>query len=131
MMWSLLLVLAGPAWSQPGSPNPPAPVDVAPKQVAKAADLEGLAGQRATLTGTLQRATPPGSTSPGTAVVLDDGTAVFVSWGEPPAGWAWMLSTRVRVLGRLFASGAPNGPALPTLSEPETPMPADAGVPSF
>lgn len=58
-------------------------------------------GQRAVLKGTVERVSmgKGGKTWLGTAVVLDDGTPVWVTYGEPPEGWASFLGQFVTVEG--------------------------------
>ncbi|HHO51011.1 MAG TPA: hypothetical protein ENK18_09110 [Deltaproteobacteria bacterium] len=104
-------------------------VDTTPRRVHAAADLVGASGVRATLSGELVRRTPPieGATE-GTAVLLDDGTAIFVSEGEPPEGWDWLIGTKIQIQGTLWEQ-APEGWAVPFLLDPDVPMPAEAGMP--
>lgn len=108
-----------------------APVPVVEAQartVAAAADLTGAAGVRATVVGTLERSRPTGVNVDGTAIVLRDGTAIYVSEDAPPAGWDWMLGQEVRVQGVLWEH-APSGWPVPKLLEAEPPMPADVVIP--
>lgn len=58
-------------------------------------------GERAVLKGTLERVSmgKGGKTWLGTAVVLDDGTPVWVTYGEPPEGWAPFLGQYLSVEG--------------------------------
>jgi len=99
-----------------------------PRVVQVAADLKGAAGVQATVVGTLERRHPDGQTRDGTALVLEDGTAVYVSEGEPPAGWDWMIGTEVRVQGVLWEK-PPGGWSVPELRDAESPMPADVSIP--
>ncbi|MEQ1571256.1 MAG: hypothetical protein ABMA64_36855 [Myxococcota bacterium] len=111
-----------------GCPKTP-PVVVAPsRMVETAADVTGAAGVQATVVGVLQRTHPPDQAADGTAIVLRDGTAVYVSEGEPPPGWDWMLGTDVRIQGVLWEK-APEGWAVPKLLDLESPMPADVVIP--
>jgi hypothetical protein len=96
--------------------------------VQTAADLTGAAGVPATVVGTLERRHPDGATTDGTAIVLRDGTAVYVNEAEPPAGWDWMLGTEVRVQGTLWEK-APEGWPVPKLLDADPPMPADVSIP--
>ena len=128
--WLLAAATAAP----PSPPPPPAapPADAAPRLIQAKADLTDANGVRATVVGTLRRVRGPGEGAPeGTAIVLADETAVFVSQGEPPPNWSWMLGSRVRVLGVLWAAGAPEGWPAPTLVSPEPPMPADGAPMPF
>jgi hypothetical protein len=109
------LLLAGcPKSTPPVEPVPDAPSMLV---VSTGADVAGADGARATITGTLERR-PEGA-----AVVLDDGTPIWVTDGEPPAGWDWLVGTRVRVQGALWDEG---GRA--SLKDFEPPMPADGGM---
>jgi len=121
-----------PADPAPPTEAPPAPVEApkGPRTVTAKEHLVDAAGVRATVIGTLKRVEREGVEA--TAVVLEDGTPVFVSQGAPPEGWAWMLDTRIRVQGKLYQDGSATGgwPA-PTLTELDTPMPADAGMPGM
>ncbi len=118
-----------------GCPKPPAietaPIETAPRIVRTGADLAGAQGTRATLYGELARRTPQrADATEGTAVVLEDGTAVFVSDGAPPEGWEWLLGTQIQIQGSLWER-APEGGAVPWLADLEIPMPADGGMPMF
>ena len=126
----LLALCLATAGCPKGNPTPAPAEEVAPRLVEVAADLQGTMGARATVIGLLERRAPDGIASPGTAVVLADGTAVYVSEGDPPAGWDWLIGTRVRVQGRVWAR-APEGWAAPKLADFEVPMPADVGMPTF
>lgn len=110
-------------------PDPVPVVDSTPRTVHAAADLVGANGVRATLTGELARHTPAiEGAAEGTAVLLRDGTAIFVSEGAPPEGWDWLIGTRIQVQGTLWER-APEGWPVPFLTEVDVPMPADAGMP--
>jgi hypothetical protein len=117
--------------------SPPAQVEApaeAPRTVDGADDVAGAQGVRATVLGVLKRHTPPGveGATEGTAIVLADGTAVFVAKGPPPDGWAWMIGSKVRVQGQLWSDGsAKGGWAVPWLVEPGPPMPGDMGMPGL
>lgn len=102
---------------------------VAPSRtVDDASDIVGAEGAPATVVGTLVRRAPPGQTVEGTAIVLSDDSAVFVSEGAPPDGWDWMLGTMIRVQGVLWEH-PPTGWAVPKLEQAEAPMPADVSIP--
>jgi hypothetical protein len=60
----------------------------------------------------------------GTGLVLDDDTVVFVSYAEPPAGWAELIGARVRVEGLLSPSLTDHEPSLlaPHLRAPTRPV---------
>ena len=127
----LTLFAASPALAEPPAAPPTDAAPEAPKAVEKAADIEGAKGARATVTGTLKKVTHEGTEA--TAVVLGDGTNVFVSQGKPPEGWDWMIDTKIRVQGTLWAEGTGKEGAwkVPTLTDLETPMPADVGMPGM
>ncbi len=82
--------------------------------VADAGQLRAQMGTRATLVGVIERVAvgQGASQRQGTAVVLDDDTTVYVSYGEPPAGWAPLLGARVRVEGLLSPSLTDHDPSL-------------------
>jgi len=91
------------------------------------ADLELRLGQRVRAIGTFQRQLHHGhGPEPymGTAIVLEDGTPLWVSTGEPPKDWEGWLDKRVQVEG-LLATGEENDPGI-WLVERGAPQPADA-----
>lgn len=106
---------------------PPVVIEAAAATIETGADVAGAAGRPVTVIGTLARRRPDGASADGTAIVLADDTAVYVSEGEPPAGWAWMVGTRVRVQGTLWAKPETGWP-VPTLVDAEVPMPADVSI---
>jgi hypothetical protein len=53
-----------------------------------------------------------GSAWQGTGLKLGDGTVVYVTYGDPPAGWAPLLDKRVAVHGSLRASISDKGQSL-------------------
>lgn len=117
----LLGLLAGCPKTPPAAPEPtpaPAPAPAENLRVEKGADLAGAAGVRAVVTGRLE------TVDTGTAIVLSDGVAVFVTNGAPPDGWDWLVGSQVRVQGMVYET-APTGSPVPWLAEPEAPMPAD------
>lgn len=61
----------------------------------------------------------------GTGVVLDDGTVVYITYGDPPAGWDARLDMRVCVRGRLlnWSSLTKQSIVGPHLSELDFPVP--------
>jgi hypothetical protein len=63
----------------------------------------------------------------GTALVLDDDTRVYVTYGAPPAGWEPLLGSRVRVEGLLRPSLNDSEPSLlaPHLRAPGVPKKQD------
>ena len=127
----ILIAALLPLTACPAPPVAPAVAEQATepiRQVTSAVDIAGAAGARATVTGTVRRIAPDGVEGQGTAVVLDDGTAIYVSEGEPPAGWDWLVSTRVRVQGSLWETPAEGWP-VPTLANFDSPMPADVAMP--
>jgi hypothetical protein len=90
-----------------------APAASGPLVVDDGGDLARASGA-GTVVGTLS---PEGA---GTVLRLGDGALVWVSDGAPPAGWDWMMSTRVRVQGRLETV---DGKVW--LREPQAPLPAE------
>ncbi|MEZ4235461.1 MAG: hypothetical protein R3F59_04725 [Myxococcota bacterium] len=124
------LLLASVVALAAGCPHhgPTAPViEAASRNVETAADVAGAEGVLATVVGTLERVRPEGVAADGTAIVLRDGTPVYVSEGAPPEGWDWMLDSQVRVQGKLWAH-APSGWPVAKLLEAEAPMPADVSI---
>ena len=106
----------------------PAPVvEARSLQVELASDIVGASGVDATITGTLARHTPEGIPTEGTAIVLRDGTAIFVTEGDPPAEWEWMLDMTIRVQGLLWEK-SPTGWPVAKLEQYDTPMPAGAMI---
>lgn len=75
-------------------------------EVTSAALAKQHLGSRVTLVGVLERVSlnKGKKTWEGTAVVLDDDTSVWVSYGAPPEGWAELLGVRVTVEGTLSPS---------------------------
>jgi hypothetical protein len=117
-------------WALAGCPkNVPTPVVIEPasRPVQSAADVVGAAGVAATVIGKLERMQPEGASGQGTAIVLDDGTAIYLSEEAPPPGWEWMIGTEVRVQGMLWEHPEGGFPA-PKLLEAEAPMPADVSI---
>jgi len=132
MLTLLIALLApSPAFAEPPVPPPTEAAPEAPRTVEKADDVKDAKGVRATVTGTLKRVTHEGTEA--TAIVLTDGTNVFVSQGGPPEGWDWMIDTRIRVQGQLWSEGTgkEGAWAVATLAELDTPMPADVGMPGM
>ncbi len=125
----IALLTPTPAFAEPPVAPPTEAAPEAPRTVEKADDVKGAKGVRATVTGTLKRVTHEGTEA--TAIVLADGTKVFVSQAGPPEGWGWMIDARIRVQGRLWSEGTgkEGAWAVTTLSELDTPMPADVGMP--
>lgn len=60
----------------------------------------------------------------GTALVTDDGKAVWISYGAPPAGWEPLLGKYVRVEGTLASqrSASPESMNAPHLNAPAMPV---------
>ena len=131
----LAITAASVATASPPPPKTPPPetstAPAAPRTVVGKSDLVGEGGQRATVVGVLSRVTHEQVEA--TAIVLADGASVFVAQGPPPEGWAWMIGTKVRVQGALWPLGAQSAGAwpVPTLTEPEPPMPADVAMPGM
>jgi hypothetical protein len=132
--WSTSALLgASLIWAAPvavgGCPRAkPAPViEAASRNVERAEDVVGAEGVAATVVGTLRRMHPEGVSADGTAIVLRDGTPIYVSEGEPPEGWGWMLDSLVRVQGTLWER-APSGWPVAKLQDAEPPMPADVSI---
>lgn len=126
---TLLALWALGGWALAGCPKPPPPVIAeALRTVDDGGDLTGADGIRAVVVGTLARRRPTGVATDGTALVLADGTEIYVSEGAPPDGWDWLLGSMVRVQGTLWAH-APTGWPVAKLEAPEAPMPADMTMP--
>jgi hypothetical protein len=122
------LVLALIGCPKPAAPAPAAaPAPSGPLVVDDGADLPGADGVRATVVGTLERRRPEGADADGTALVLADGTAVYVSEGPPPDGWDWLVGTAIRVQGTVWARAREGWP-VPKLTDPDPPLPADVGL---
>ena len=68
--------------------------------VSTGADVPVHLGQRVTVEGQIERV--PVKDALGTAVVLDDDTIIYVTYGAPPAGWK--VGARVQVDGLLSPS---------------------------
>lgn len=83
-------------------------------------------GGRAALTGTLERVTmgKGGKSWLGTALVLDDGTVVWLSYNTPPKGWEPLLGKFLRVEGTLAGQSSHTVQSLlaPHLNAPGTPV---------
>ena len=86
------------------------------------AQLKKTGGAPAAVIGTLERiAVRKGL---GTAVVMDDGKAVWISYGAPPLGWAPLLGKYVRVEGTLASqqSASPQSMLAAHLNNPGKPV---------
>jgi len=130
----LMSALALDAHAEPPAATEDEVKEEAPRAVQSQADLANAQGVRATLVGVLKRMKPEGieGAAEGTAIVLPDGAAVFVSQGAPPDSWAWMVGSKVRVQGRLWSSDQSKGGwAVPWLADTEAPMPGDMGMPGL
>ena len=108
-MWLVVFTLGCP---KTGTVEAPVPRD-GPLVVAVGADLAGASGP-GTVVGTLAQS------DGGTVLKLTDGALVWVSAGAAPEGWDWMMSTKVRVQGRLESAEGKTW-----LREPQVPMPAE------
>ncbi len=73
------------------------------QEVRTAKDVQAALGHPAAVFGTLRRV--PMSKGPqgweGTGLVLDDGEVVYVSYRDPPQGWAPLLGSYLKVEGDL------------------------------
>lgn len=100
------------------------PMTVITTGAAVDAQLEGR-GARVLLEGTLERATMSkgGKSWLGTALVLDDGKVVWVTYGPPPEGWEPLLGKFLRVEAALSKQSSTTEQALlaPHLVSPGTP----------
>ena len=124
MRWFVLLVVLTGC---PKKEATPVVFEAASRQVETAADLAGANGVPATVVGKLERRQPMGATGEGTAIVLDDGTVIFLAETPPPPDWEWMVGTTVRIQGVLWEHPESGWP-VPKLLEAETPMPADVSI---
>lgn len=79
---------------------------------------------RVTLQGTVERVPTGKKGALGTAVVLDDGTAVWLGYGAPPEGWEPLLGAFVRVDGTLQSQSpaSPQSMMAPHLASPGKPV---------
>lgn len=86
------------------------------------AQLKKSSASPAAVIGTLERISVRKSL--GTALVTDDGKAVWISYGAPPAGWEPLLGKYVRVEGTLASqrSASPESMMAPHLNSPGTPV---------
>ena len=82
-------------------------------------------GERVAVVGQLERVAIDKGKSEwqGTAIVLDDDTIVYVTYGTPPEGWAGLVGARIRVEGLLRPSLDDQSQSLlaPHLREPAKP----------
>lgn len=102
-----------------------APVQAQAPEVKDSAAVKERMGGPVVLLGQLERV-PMGKGSKqwlGTAVVLDDDTIVYVTYGAPPEGWEKLVGARVRVEGVLRPSSSEHEQSLlaPHLRNPGTP----------
>lgn len=108
--------------------DPPAPIlEEATRTVIRGPDIAGASGIRATVVGTLEKRAPDGIEGEGTAVVLDDGTPIFLSEQPPGETLTWLLGSKVRVQGTLWEK-PPSGWPVAKLLDAEPPMPADVSI---
>ncbi len=107
-----------------------APVPV-PEVTASAAVQERMGGP-VVVVGQLERVPmgKGGSQWQGTAVVLDDDTVIYVTYGVPPAGWETLVGSRVRVEGVLRPSLSEHEQSLlaPHLRNPGTPKKEERAI---
>lgn len=128
---ALVLLLAGCPKHGPD----PVVFEAASRSVTTAADVVGAEGVPATVVGKLEERQLTGVTGApaggvagvGTAIVLEDGTAIWLSEEPPPVDWEWMMGTTVRLQGTLWEHPE-GGWAVPKLLDAETPMPADVSI---
>lgn len=82
-----------------------APVEPTPA-VSSAAQVQQFMGGTVVVVGQLERVAIGKGKSEwqGTALVLDDDTQIFVTYGAPPAGWEALVGARLRVEGLLRPS---------------------------
>lgn len=97
-------------------------------EVSSAAQVKEQMANRVVVLGQVERVAMPKGV--GTAIVLDDDTTLYVTYGEPPAGWAPLLGHRVRVEGLLRPSLTDSEPSLiaPHLRSPSTPKKEDRAL---
>lgn len=99
---------------------------VAVPDVTSAETVRKAMGEKVAVVGQLERVSIGKGKSEweGTAIVLDDDTTVYVSYGAPPEGWAGLVGARIRVEGLLLPSLDDHGQSLlaPHLREPGKPM---------
>jgi hypothetical protein len=92
--------------------------------VLDASAVKDQMGNRVGLVGHLERV--PVKDGTGTAVVLDDDTKIFVTYGEPPTGWSALVGQRIKVEGLLRPTAGEHEPSLiaPHLRDPGKPAKA-------
>lgn len=110
-------------------------VPVKVPEVSTAADVRQLMGGPVTAAGQLERIaiTKGPKTFFGTALVLDDGTALYLTYGLPPPGWEGLVGERLKVKALLMPSIDDQSQSLmaPHLRAPETPVKAPRPLPSL
>lgn len=86
------------------------------------AQLKKSSASPAAIIGTLERSSVRKGL--GTALVTDDGKAVWISYGAPPTGWEPLLGKYVRVEGTLASqrSASPESMMAPHLNNPGKPV---------
>lgn len=76
-----------------------------PTMLTSGPAVEAQLGSRVWVSGTVERVST-GRKALGTALVFDDGTAVWLTYGAPPEGWEAVLGKFVRVEGTLQRQSA-------------------------
>jgi hypothetical protein len=85
-----------------------------PMDVYLRPDVDAAMGREAAVHGTVRRVpiSKGKGTWEGTGVVLDDGTVVYVTYRDPPDGWAALVGRYVRVVGVLTTSSSDTAQSL-------------------
>lgn len=93
--------------------------------VRTASDIAAHNGQRVHIEATLRRMPlGKGVSHPATALVLGDGTLIWVTYGEPPPGWERYMNQSVTVEAMIWAGPPPGsmqavgGPHVSDWAEP-------------
>lgn len=104
-------------------------------EVSSGAEVQQQLGGRVTVVGQLERVPMQKGVGAwhGTALVLDDDTTVYVTYGAPPPGWEPLVGARVRARGLLMPSLDDHSQSLlaPHLRAPEAPERVSRALPSL
>lgn len=95
--------------------------------VGREADIAPNTGKRVRIEGTLERVPVIKHTAshPGTALRLDDGTLVWITYSEPPPGWEVFVGQKIAVEAVIWP-----GPPPGSLQALVAPHATDWGTPS-
>ena len=96
-------------------------------EVQSGGDIPLKSGDRVTISGTLVRHVLHQDREPGTAIRLDDGTLVWLTYGAPPPGFAVFMDKKITVVGLIWDGPPPDflqSIGAPHLSDWAVPQPA-------